>query len=234
MKQNINFIVKLALLSILILLFVVIWYKTSTVEMTIEQQSSETTFESSISSDIPKEPLPKISSEPDLIEPVVKDSKSVSKTKQYKAWEKEHFYAAKVFKYFIKKGFTAEATAGILGNMMIETSGGVLDLKPNIYSKSRNYYGLCQWSKQYYPEAHGLSFSQQLDYLLETMPREFKTFGWLYKEGFNFEDFIQMNNPEEAALAFAKVYERCGPASHSLRKQAAKKAYNYFTLEHPI
>jgi hypothetical protein len=35
MKQNINFIVKLALLSILILLFVVIWYKTSTVEMTI-------------------------------------------------------------------------------------------------------------------------------------------------------------------------------------------------------
>jgi hypothetical protein len=53
----------------------------------------------------------------------------------------------------------------------------------------------------------------------------------LYKEGFDFEDFIQMKDPAEAALAFAKAYERCGSASYKLRQQAALKAYEYFNLD---
>lgn len=147
---------------------------------------------------------------------------------QYLAWKSEYYYATKVWEYFMQRDYGRAIISAILGNMMIETSGGTLDLKPTVYSPSRNYYGLCQWSLKYYPEARGLTFEQQLDYLLKTMPWEFNTFGWLYKEGFDFEEFIQMDDPEEAALAFAKVYERCGPASYNLRQQAARKAYNYF------
>ncbi len=145
-------------------------------------------------------------------------------------WEEEYYYATKVWKYLRQKGFSQEVTCGIIGNMMIETSGGSLDLKPNIYSPSGNYYGLCQWSKKYYPEAHGLSFEQQLEFLLNNIEWEINTFGKCYKEGFKCEDFLNMTNVEEAALAFAKSYERCGPASYEMRQEAAVVAYEYFNL----
>jgi hypothetical protein len=119
----------------------------------------------------------------------------------------------------------------IIGNMMIETSGGSLDLNPDIYSPSGNYYGLCQWSKKYYPEAHGLSFEQQLDFLLNSIEWEINTFGKCYKESFKYEDFLNMTDPAEAALAFAKSYERCSSVSYEMRQEAALKAYNYFDLD---
>jgi hypothetical protein len=144
-------------------------------------------------------------------------------------WEEEHYYATKVWKYLRQKGFSQEVTCAIIGNMMIETSGGSLDLKPNIYSPSGNYYGLCQWSKKYYPEAHGLSFKQQLEFLLNNIEWEINTFGKNYEAGFKYEDFLIMDDPAEAALAFAKSYERCGPASYKMRQEAAEKAYEYFS-----
>jgi hypothetical protein len=149
-------------------------------------------------------------------------------------WEEEHYYATNVWKYLKQRNFSQEVTCGIIGNMMIETSGGTLDLKPNIYSPSGNYYGLCQWSQKYYPGTKDLPFEHQLDYLLGTMPWEFNTFGKNYKKGFDYEDFLKIDDPAEAALAFAKSYERCGPASYKMRQEAALRAYEYFDLERPI
>lgn len=140
----------------------------------------------------------------------------------------EYYYSTKTYEYLTLRNFTSASACGIIGNMMIETSGGTLDIKPHIYSKSGNFYGLCQWSTRYYSGAKDLPFEYQLDFLLGTLPWEFNTFGWRYKKGFTFEDFIQMKDPVEAALAFAVVYERCGPVSYNLRKQAALKAYKYF------
>jgi hypothetical protein len=150
-----------------------------------------------------------------------------------KRWEEEYYYATKAWKFLRQKGFNQEVTCAIIGNMMIETSGGSLDLKPDIYSPDREYYGLCQWSKEYYLEAHGLSFEQQLNFLLETIMWEFDTFGENYKKNFKYEDFLAMTDPAEAALAFAKAYERCRPASYELRQEAALKAYEYFDFERP-
>lgn len=146
------------------------------------------------------------------------------------SWRNEHYYAARTWEYLRQRNFSQAAACGIIGNMMIETSGGTLDLKPNIYSKSGNYFGLCQWSTTYYSGAKDLPFEHQLDYLLGTMPLEFKTFGRLYKDNFNYEDFIILEDPALAALVFAKVYERCSPVSFELRQQAALKAFEYFKL----
>jgi ATP-dependent Zn protease len=154
----------------------------------------------------------------------------LSDLKQYSVWEKEHYYATKVWGYLRQRGYNQAVTCAIIGNMMIETSGGTLDLKPNIYSPSGNYYGLCQWSLKYYSGVKDLSYEHQLDYLVGNMPWEFNTFGKNYKKGFTYDDFLKMEDPAEAALAFAKVYERCGPASYELRKQAAIEAYKYFDL----
>lgn len=148
----------------------------------------------------------------------------------YLKWEEEYYYATKVWEYFRQCGFSNETTCAIIGNMMIETSDGSLGISPIIYSPDRNYYGLCQWSQKYYPETKNMSFEDQLLYLLESMPYEFNAFGKKYKSGFKYEDFFKMTNVKEAALAFAKAYERCGPASHKMRQEAAELAYEYFNL----
>jgi hypothetical protein len=115
--------------------------------------------------------------------------------------------------------------------MMIETSGGELCLNPTIYNDTGDYYGLCQWSLFYRPEAAGMSFDEQLNYLMSDIEKEFNTFGKCYRKGFDYKDFLTMTDPAEAAIAFAAVYERCGVGSYHIRKQAAREAFNYFKLK---
>lgn len=145
-------------------------------------------------------------------------------------WCSEYKYAADTWLFLKQNGYSDVVASAIIGNMMIETSGGSLDIIPIIYDPSGGYYGLCQWSLYYRPEAANMSFEEQLNYLHNDMAKEFKTFGKCYKKGFTFEDFLEMDDPAEAALAFAKVYERCGSGSYNLRKQAAVKAFEYFTF----
>jgi hypothetical protein len=158
------------------------------------------------------------------------ENKVASDLNHYLTWEKEYYYAAKVWEYLMQRGYGEVVTSAIIGNMMIETSGGSLKLEPTIYSPSGNFYGLCQWSQKYYPETKDLPFEHQLDYLVGSMPWEFNTFGWIYKDNFKYDDFLKVADVEEAALAFAMSYERCGSVSYQMRQQAAIKAYNYFNL----
>lgn len=118
--------------------------------------------------------------------------------------------------------------AAIIGNMMVECGGMSLNLDWECLFKEE-YYGLCQWALRYYPDIHGKSVLTQLEYLYKSMPYEFKTFGKLYKRGFTLEDFLAMEDCREAALAFAKIYERCGEGSYTKRKDCAEKAYDFFT-----
>ena len=152
-------------------------------------------------------------------------------TEQFLLWEAHYPYATKVWYFLRESGYSEEAAAGIIGNMMIETSGGTLSLKPTAYSPKGTYYGLCQWSIYYYPEIFGKPFEDQLDYLQSTIAAEFRVFGSKYKTGFTYADFLVLNSPEDAAHAFAAVYERCSTGSYELRKQAARTAYDYFTSE---
>lgn len=147
------------------------------------------------------------------------------------SWETKYPYATKTLEFLTQRGFSKTVASAIIGNMMVETSGGTLALKPNLYDASGNYYGLCQWSLYYRPEVADMHFTDQLEYLLNDIAKEFKTFGHLYKSGFTFDSFLAMENPAEAALAFAKVYERCASFSYSKREEAAMLAYNYFNLD---
>ena len=148
----------------------------------------------------------------------------------YSAWEQEYFYAAKTWQFFRQRGYSEVVTSAIIGNMMIETSGGTLALKPEVYSPGKSFYGLCQWSLYYKPFMAGKSFEEQLAYLNDDMSAEFGTFGFCYKSGFTYEDFLAMDNCREAAKAFAMVYERCGRGSYSMRADCAEITYEYFVL----
>lgn len=219
LKQNANMKIKLILIILLIVLLILTGRASSNTELPpIETKIVE----------VAQEPLKEVPKPYSKIEEPEPEDEYLDKIQK---WEEEYYYATNVWKYLRQRNFSQEATCGIIGNMMIETSGGTLNLKPNIYSPSGNYYGLCQWSKKYYPEAHELSFEQQLEFLLNNIEWEINTFGKNYKKGFDYEAFLKIDDPAKAALAFAKSYERCGPASYELRQEAAVKAYNYFNLK---
>lgn len=148
---------------------------------------------------------------------------------RFTRWEEEYYYAATTWQYLRLNGYSEEVSAGIIGNMMVETSGGTLSLNPTIYGG--NYYGLCQWSLYYKPYMDGKTFEEQLEFLHSDMPTEFNSFGKCYYRGFTYDDFLAMDDPSEAAYAFAKVYERCASFSYNWRKSCARKAYEYFTSE---
>jgi hypothetical protein len=147
---------------------------------------------------------------------------NVVKEAQYK----EYPTATTIWYRLKDAGFSDEVCAGILGNFMAEVGGQTLALNP--YASSRSYYGVAQWIT---PAVRGKDLNGQIDFLLSTMPYEFNTFGRNYYKGFNYDAFCNMTDSQQAALAFAKCYERCTSASHYQRQKNAIVAYNYFHRE---
>lgn len=136
--------------------------------------------------------------------------------------------ATEIWQYLKNLGWNDYVCAGIMGNIMAESGGQTLDIQPFIYSASKNYYGICQWSKKYYPEVQGQDLQYQLQYLENSIEQAFNIYGKNYKKNFDFEDFLLLENAEEAAEAFRTCYERCSILSSEKRKENAQKAYEYF------
>lgn len=138
--------------------------------------------------------------------------------------------ATQVWRYMKEElGWNDYVCAGVMGNMMAEVGGQTLNLQPYLYGHSgANYYGLCQWSSRYYPSIQGADVDAQLDFLASTVKKELDTYGYLFRSGLNYEAFCNLTDAEDAAMAFAKAYERCGSGSYGVRQRNAIKAYNYF------
>jgi hypothetical protein len=142
----------------------------------------------------------------------------------------EYPVATQVWRYMKEElGWNDYVCAGVMGNMMAEVGGQTLNLQPYLYGHSgANYYGLCQWSSRYYPSIQGADVDAQLDFLASTVKKELDTYGYLFRNGLNYEAFCNLTDAEDAAMAFAKAYERCGSGSYGVRQTNALKAYNYF------
>lgn len=148
-------------------------------------------------------------------------------------WDKafeEYPYATYIWLYCTKTlGYNNYVTAGIMGNIMAECGGGTLDIQYWLYGSRGYYYGMCQWNKTNYPEIRDKDLIAQCDFLAQTIQYEIDTFGYAYRSGYKYADFLQLTSARDAALMFAKTYERCGSGSYTLRQNYAETAYNYFT-----
>ena len=143
-------------------------------------------------------------------------------------WEKraaEYPAATQIWRYMKAQGWNDYVCAGIMGNIMAEVGGQTLNIRYTLSSDS--YYGMCQWSRGY-SQVWGAGLETQCDFLRDTIKYEFDTYGSKYQKGFNFNSFLNMTDAQQAALAFAKSYERCGSGSYGVRQKNAVKAYNYF------
>ena len=138
----------------------------------------------------------------------------------------EYPAATQIWRYMKDLGWNDYVCAGIMGNLMAEVGGQTLDIQ--YWLKGNGYYGMCQWNKAYCNGVWGADLTGQCNFLRDTIKYEIDTFGYAYKKGFNLDSFLAMSNERDAALAFAKCYERCGSGSYTIRQNNAEKAYNYF------
>lgn len=137
----------------------------------------------------------------------------------------EYPAATQIWRYMKAQGWNDYVCAGIMGNIMAEVGGQTLDIRYTL--SSSGYYGMCQWSRGY-SQVWGAGLETQCDFLRDTIKYEFDTYGFKYQKGFNFNSFLNMTDAQQAALAFAKSYERCASGSYGVRQKNALKAYNYF------
>lgn len=142
--------------------------------------------------------------------------------------EKELLYpeATYIWRHLKKMGYNDYVCAGIMGNIMTEVGGQTLKL--DIDADSGGHYGMCQWSKTYYPQIKNKDLRAQCKFLEDNIKYEFDTYGDNYKRNFDYSDFLELTDEREAALAFSKAYERNGPESYGARQNNAEKAYAFF------
>ena len=115
--------------------------------------------------------------------------------------------------------------------MMRECGGDTLNLDWNIvgHYNGDEFYGLCQWCLRYTPSGFkGSTIKEQCEYLQKTIKSEFANYGGNYN-GITYSQFLK-SDTRTAAIAFERVYERCGDYSNedSRRANNAEKAYNKF------
>ncbi len=134
--------------------------------------------------------------------------------------------ATEIWSYLKDFGYNDYVCAGIMGNIMAEVGGQTLEIQP--YISGNGYYGICQWNEGYKEKVWGASLEDQCLFLNDTIEYEIDTFGFCYKTDFDFNDFLQMTDEREVALAFAKCYERCSSLSYYIRQENAEIAYEYF------
>ena len=153
-------------------------------------------------------------------------------------WQKcwaQYPVATEIWLQMKSYGWSDAACAGIMGNFMRETAGDTLHIKSDVYNGNKSHYGLCQWSKRYYPGIHPTaewtpSTAEQVEYLHYTIVCQREL---CFRYGFDEDYLINATNCREVAKKFCDGYER--PAENSTRRENnAEKAWRYFVLREDI
>lgn len=149
-------------------------------------------------------------------------------------WEmraSEYPVATQVWLYMKEEfGWNDIVCAGIMGNMMAECGGcWTSDLDWDVSSSSG--YGMIQWlggRKQQLFNIYGSSPSieDQLNFMKDEL---FGTNGVTKQvTDSQLDKIINADNPEDCAYAFACYFERCGEEHRWVRRDYARRAYDYF------
>lgn len=155
-------------------------------------------------------------------------------------WEEIHKWEVRAEEYpvatqawlYMKNelGFSDIVCAGIIGNMMAECGGcWTSDLDWDVSSSSG--YGMIQWlggRKQQLFSIYGSnpSVENQLDFVKDEL---YGTNGVTKQvTDSQLDKIINAETPEDCAYAFACYYERCGEGHRWVRRDYARRAYEYF------
>lgn len=142
--------------------------------------------------------------------------------------DRDYFQLTYVW-YYLKYeiGLNDYVAAGIIGNIMIEVGGATFDISRYSCrdSISGKYYGICQWGgsrKTRLLSEYGGTLKAQCEFLHKELFEVIKPSN----------SFYELQDEKEAALYFAKKYERCAERSYEKRMVTATYALEYFTNIH--
>ena len=143
----------------------------------------------------------------------------------------EYPVATQVWLYMKNElGFSDIVCAGIMGNMMAECGGcWTSDLDWDVSSSSG--YGMIQWlggrrSQLFSIYGNTPSVENQLDFMFDEL---YGTDGVTKQvTDSQLDKIMNASNPEDCAYAFACYYERCGEGHRWVRRDYARRAYEYF------
>ena len=155
-------------------------------------------------------------------------------------WEEIHKWEVRASKYpiatqvwlYMKEefGWSDTVCAGIIGNMMAECGGcWTQDLDWDVSSSSG--YGMIQWlggRKQQLFNIYGSSPSieDQLNFIKDEL---YGTNGVTKQvTDSQLNKIMNADSPEDCAYAFACYFERCGEGHRWVRRDYARRAYEYF------
>lgn len=126
-----------------------------------------------------------------------------------------------VYKKLRNVGLNKYVCAGIMGNIMAEVGGQTLDISGWVDGSNDHYYGICQWGgprRDRLLNDFGGSIYAQAEFLIVELFD-------IIPEG---SSFYNLTDEKEAALYFARYYERCAEQYYAIRAVNATKALEYF------
>lgn len=147
-------------------------------------------------------------------------------------------YVKDTWNYLTSKGYSKQATAGILGNMYQESGVDPTRIQGNGKGPAA---GICQWENYNKKSARWKNMSDyaaskgkpwtdlqsQLDWLdLEMQGKDPTTLQHLKRKVGGYEAFKNMNDVRQATLVFEESFERAGKPNMSRRYTAAEGYYN--------
>jgi lysophospholipase L1-like esterase/peptidoglycan hydrolase-like protein with peptidoglycan-binding domain len=131
----------------------------------------------------------------------------------------------KMMTFLKNKGLTTSQAAGIVGNLQAESG-----FDPNIVGDNGTSYGIAQWHKERFTTLKNWSKKNGLKWNTIDAQLEFLWWELNNSESGALSKLKLQNNPEDAAYAFAKYFER--PAEIApVRMANATKIYNMFTAD---
>lgn len=148
---------------------------------------------------------------------------NLDEIKNINTTENQKETAKKIYDFLIGKGFTSEATCGILGNMQQESS-------LNTSASNGSHFGLCQWGGGRFEALKNLAKDKgktwtNLDVQLEFLWNELCSSEKTTKDA-----LTDCNSLLDATSSFCKLYERCGNYDKEISKRYGYAKYWYTEL----
>lgn len=141
----------------------------------------------------------------------------------------------KAFNFFKSRGYSAQAAAGIIGNLMQESG---TDLNPSLHQKGGPGRGLAQWTYKSdrwnelvkYAKSKNRNwddFQTQLEFIdMEMNNKNLNPF-WK-KQNSSLKSFKGSSSVDNATYLFDRVYERSGKPMMNNRKKYANQVYSKY------
>lgn len=143
---------------------------------------------------------------------------------------KEHPTATKAWLCMKNLGWNDTVCAGIMGNLMLETGGGTLNI--NHQRSSSHGFGLVQWiggrrTQIINKYGNDATVEEQIQFIYDELYGKNGATKQVTDKQLN--AIINAESPEACAFAFASYYERCAVQYRAIRKTYARTAFEYFT-----